>query len=113
MTLFLVTRTSLDEEEKPCEEAVQREVGVGDFFYGPLVALPSNWFSEGRKHEIISHKKASTFKRIIDRSAWTVELLTLGDLLAFSSKYGEVIICPSDGEDIELPSLEIYDYYKE
>lgn len=55
----------------------------------------------------------ATLDREVNRMAtWTVEIESIEALCAFCNKYGDVIIHPKE-EDEEIPSLEIYDSYRE
>lgn len=83
-TTFLVTRTSDDPSSKqPCEEA---------------------------KADTATYKESSNLETS-PRTVWSVTLDLVG-LLAFTNKYGEIILRPSIVNEIPY-ELEIYDTYRE
>jgi len=120
--LFCVERTSVfDSEISPCDEAKQMDclridertfkspeehdeklVGTG---YGST----KPWLSEGMNHR----KTKVGIARDFQAKAWFVEIEDLDALIAFTKKYGSVIVqseyCTAKG----YPYIEIYDDYRE
>ncbi len=118
---YIVTRTSnYGDDEPPCEGAVQEDVCYLDV---RTVATPEEfdekfgkyaqgkWLDKGTDHGIT--EKGRIYRKLPSK-AFTIALADLGELLAFTQKYGEVII---KAPEVDLPdqyfSLEIYDGYRE
>ncbi len=51
--------------------------------------------------------------RVGDAYEWTIELASLEALVALTESVGESIIVHAPIREGDLPSLEIYDYYRE
>jgi|SRR5208283_19044 len=93
------TRVSLTESKSPCGEAKEYEVTPLD--YRDVKTLEEakgkiwykDWIADGKNHReengtIVCDKKEKT-------KQWVVELNSLDELLAFQSKYGDIIISDS------------------
>ena len=89
---FLVTRTSLDDEVKPCVEALQETYTRIDerttddpakIFHGK-----DWWYDEGKNHRV----ENDHIKRDFDETGWFIVLKDLDELLKFQKKYGDLII---------------------
>lgn len=109
---FRVSRTSMNEEKKPCKEAykstcfrIDRRV-VDD--PSKLRYKEENWYKEGKNHRVVNGMIARDF----DEKCWAIELNTLEELNAFILTYGDVVIQKEDWL-YDLPTLEIYDTYRE
>ena len=68
------------------------------------------WRSKGRNHSI--DKNGYITRQMEDYEEWTVEFATLEELIAFSNKYGELVVQASWYES-KYGSIEIYDDYRE
>lgn len=88
---FKVSRTSIRDDRKPCEEAVK---------------------------QTYTRVEVGTLGRYIQREfpndavGWFVEINTLDELLHFQQKYGDIILT-KDYYNPEVLELEIYDDYRE
>lgn len=112
---FKLTRTSTY-EVKPIEDCKKvyldywqiRTLSEDEFNkrFGEREGL---WRSKGKKHKITPE---GFIARVLSKeTAFIVELNTLEDLTTFTKKYGQLII--NDADLTGLPSLEIYDDYRE
>ena len=70
------------------------------------------WFDKGTEHGTWNYEggKTGIKRRLDDESVWVVEFESFEDLMAFVTKYGELVLSYGDGI---IPSVEIYDYYRE
>lgn len=114
---FIISRTSLwNDEEPPCEEAVReksvktdtRTVDAPEKVPAKFGEDPNWWYSEGFNHRIVNGQ----IKRDFEHLEWFVELSSLEDLLKFKDKHGDLIIRESFDND-SFPQIEIYDNYRE
>ena len=113
---FLVTRTSLWPDAKPCEEAIkepyvrvdERTVNAPDKIPAYIGKSTDWWYEGGRNHRV----EHGHIMRDFDDEAWFVEINSLEELLKFRAKYGSVVI-ESLYNNHALLHLEIYDYYRE
>ena len=81
----VITRTSLHNDERPCDQASKpKEPPVLDFFGD----------------------------EIIDSKAWVIQINSLDDLKKLFSAHGEIIIKNSDYRNMPF-EIEIYDDYRE
>ncbi len=108
--IYTVSRTSLWNDERPCEEAVERPFEVWDKrkwseerFDCEYGAHQGVWRSKGRNHKIT--EEGYIARQLDDKISWSVEINNLEELSTFTEKYGRVII--------EGRSIEIYDDYRE
>lgn len=98
---FIVSnkRVSLTESKKPCNEA--KEVDVTPLDIRDVKTLDEakgkiwykDWLSESENHReesgmVVADKKVKV-------KQWVVELATLDELVAFQSKYGDILISDS------------------
>lgn len=110
---FVVTRTSRF-MGKPCKEAKLEPVVRLDI---RTVSDPAklgspegrrDWYKKGKNHRV----EQGHIVREFDDRAWFVEINSLDELLAFKEKYGQLIV----GDYLfnhTIPSIEIYDGYRE
>ena len=114
---FRVERTSVwDDETQPCLEAVSEMIPRWDrrTFKSPEehdAKLPHNepWLSNGTEHRLVYGPRGGVIgieRRTGDVMVWFVTLDSLDDLIAFSDKYGALVVSAE-------PSIEIYDGYRE
>jgi len=86
---FVVERTSMSWNQKPCDEAVP---GTFNEFCGPARDLKS-------QQE--------------ERQGWFVDLDTQADLIAFIKRHGSVVIMEHLFSVDDLMVIEVYDAYRE
>ena len=110
---FKVTRTSvLDEEIMPCENAYKSICyridtrTVDDPNKLKYNNGENEWYKNGKHHRL----ENGFIKRDIKEKCWKVEVNTLDDLIKFISKNGEIVV---ESEKYSIPSIEIYDGYRE
>lgn len=122
---FQITRTSDYRHEKPPCEGVQSEsLEIQDWRTVSSLeeGAGKHWFkhfmAEGRNHRAEGGnivRETGRFTKI-----WTMEIETLNDLMSFIAEHDSVVVCQDgtgshtvtkDGK--HLPSIEIYDDYRE
>lgn len=108
--IYTVSRTSLWNNEKPCEEAIERPFENWDIrkwseerYDCEFGERQGVWKSEGKNHKIT--EEGYIARQFDDEISWSVEINSLEELRAFTEKYGRVII--------EGSGIEIYDDYRE
>lgn len=116
---FKVSRTSIWDDRKPCEEAVKetytrvevRTLGSFEEFDKKFGKIEGNWLSKGINH-CINQQGYIQREFPNDAVGWFVEINTLDELLHFQQKYGDIILT-KDYNNPEVLELEIYDDYRE
>lgn len=112
---FTVTRTSqYGHETPPCEWAERQLVPYVDRrgfaseeeHDARFPAEP--WRSRGVSHRLWEKGDERGIERVVQMEAWTIEIDTLDELIAFADAHGEIIVGAGDP-----PSIEIYDDYRE
>lgn len=110
MTRFLITRTRNWSDEKPCEEAVRQSyTHTEEWFLFRANKYPNEWQQTGTNHRT---EGDMAVKEVAD-SDWFVEIDTLEALLAFRQKHGPIILDEREDRLSPLPTIEIYDGYRE
>ena len=110
---FKVERTSMWNEQKPCEEAYKGQITyVQELCFKTFEEFKDKYkedfLSRGTNHRITKHGIARDFN---PKDCWYIDINSLEELLKFEEKYGEIIIGTTcDGE---IPIIEIYDTYRE
>lgn len=106
---FIVSRTSILNDAKPCDNANYEEVAWID---RRIVSRPEDlaydshtWLLEGSNHRV----ENDMITRDLKAYAWTIEIT---DIIEFSKQYGEIIITAIP-RNYYLPKIEIYDDYRE
>jgi len=118
---FIVTRTSTWSDNRPCDEAVPvtlewwdcRTFKTEQEHDNRLALTDGPWRSKGSEH---GAWEEGIRRRLDDRQAWAVDLPDLAALMAFAAKHGQLVIegpRPHEHGDTALPSIEIYDGYRE
>jgi len=113
---FLVKKTSeYWNARKPCEEArKEQHVFTDEWACDDPSKIPTFqgreelWYQKGTNHRV----ENGHIKRDFIEDRWFVSIDSLEDLLAFSDKYG-VIILSRFIEDPNIWEIEIYDDYRE
>jgi hypothetical protein len=120
---FKVRRTSQHyDETAPCPEAVKGTIESWDH---RTCKSPEefnerklgDWFGEGTTdHGFVYGPRGGVLgikrRRYPDHTAWFVEFDSLEALMAFSEKYGDLVLTTAL-DDRETPEIEIYDDYRE
>lgn len=72
-------------------------------------------FQVVRTSQWLSEKKSPCQEAIYDKEKemWIIEFNTLNDLLSFTKENGDYIVLSTPTEDGEIPTVEIYDDYRE
>lgn len=120
---FLVSRTSeWDDEQKPCEEAIEgmaqswdiRTLPSAEAFdakFGAREVWHSDDTTEHQAHVGPNGEKWIKRRRP-DRKAWFVEFASLEEFVGFARRHGTVVVKESYGWPKQL-EIEIYDDYRE
>lgn len=110
---FRVTRTSQWKDEKPCEEVKEETAKYYDYrntTKEEMIKQHGNRFC-GYINTTLRSGVQGCYKEMGEEKIFTMEINTIDELAAFAHKYGQIIIIPN--EELELPEIEIYDYYRE
>lgn len=116
---FIVSRTSIwDDEKPPCEEARRdsivrvetRTLYTPEEFDKRFALQEGKWLSVGTNHRINERGYITRDNGTID--VWSLELNNLEELVEFVNKYGEIVI-GNDWRNKDYKSIEIYDDYRE
>ena len=110
-----IRRTSVrDDDVSPCEEAIRENCTlIDERVVDDPKKIPANngtdggWYDGGTNHRVENGR----IRRDFPDHRWVVEIKDLDELMAFSIKYGELII--GESWNTKNLSLEIYDDYRE
>jgi len=112
---FIISKTSQWNDEKPVKSAKKITVGywhertcTEEFFNERFGKNEGLWKSKGVKHQ--KTHNGEWIKRLQEETKWTIEINTLEELIKFCKKHGNIIV---DSDDCDIPSIEIYDDYRE
>lgn len=115
---FIVKRTSVWVDDKPCEEAVRMKVPCWqtrtcseEEFDRKFSAREGLWRSNGKNHQIT--EKGYITRQEEDREVWGVNIKTLKELVDFIDKHGSIVIEYENSGDRGSKKIEIYDDYRE
>lgn len=115
--VFVVERTSLWGDEKPCDEAYRKKFKCWqtrtcseEEFNNRFSEREGLWRSKGKNHTVTD--KGYITRQIEDQEAWAIKFNNLNELMEFVVKHGQVIISEEDFS-VKAPSIEIYDDYRE
>lgn len=113
---FMVTRTSVWDNDKPCDGAIKEKyirIDTRNASKPEDVPAYKNspewWYSEGTNHRIINGYIARDF----EDEAWFIEIFTLEELIKFKDSVGSPIILNDFIFTNGVLELEIYDDYRE
>ena len=112
MTEYVVRRTSVwDDDVAPCAGAYKRKYTYVDArtFKSPEEhdsKLCDRWADLGTNHRIMPYGIARDF----ERDAWFIHV---DDLMAFVAEHGSVVLSIDASHNPPMPSIEIYDGYRE
>lgn len=115
---FKISRTSLYGDDKPpCEEAFKMDYFRTDIRTtdDPMKKphIGKSWYETGENHRVINGQIARDFKD----NGYFVKVESLEGLVCLRKKYGDLILSEHgyahDKYGNELPSIEIYDDYRE
>jgi len=111
---YIIERTSKSSKKLPCEEAyIDTYIRIDERTIDDPKKLNgmfdrNNWYKLGKNHRV----EDGHIKRDFKIKAYFIDINSLEELNKLSNKYGELIISSSfDNENI--PSIEIYDTYRE
>ena len=114
---FVIKKTSMWTEEKPCEEAYSKALTKLDVRTEKTFAEArkkhwfKEWYDNGINHRIENGYIVCDAKE--KRAVWMIKIDTLDQLLAFIEKYGELIISDDAEYKENQRYIEIYDAYRE
>jgi len=126
--LFEVTRVSVwDRKVKPCEEAMPAKfvdvdcrtcASPEEFIAKKFKRREENgkhmvldrWFDFGTNHRI---EDGMIARDTGYEDGWSIEIDTMGALLAFIERHGDIVISSGYGRPTGHLELEIYDAYRE
>ena len=116
MRMEFITNRASTWDGKPCDEAKRKTViavderTVNDPKRLKCMSDPKKWYTDPK---YFNHRvENGHIKRDFKTEEWVVEINTLEELLKFIDKYGQVIV-GSWYRNKNLPSIEIYDDYRE
>ena len=114
---YLIKRTSIWSEEKPCDEAFKHphenwhtRTCNEDEFDQCFSSREGLWRSKGRNQTIT--EEGNITRQEDDTMEWTVEINSLDELNKFSDKYGKLVLSHR-AYGSNSPQIEIYDDYRE
>jgi hypothetical protein len=111
----MISRTSIwSDEKQPCNEAYidtyvrvdERTVDNPEKLNG--IGNKKDWYENGKNHRV----ENGHIKRDFDDKAYFIDINSLEELTDLYIKYGELIIGKSFWNP-DIPSIEIYDSYRE
>jgi len=108
---FKVSRTSLFNDEKPCEGSFKEkyiridERTISDPFKNIYM---KDWYETGTNHRV----ENGHIKRDFVEEGWFVEIATLLEFIQFSNNNGSIIIRKCY-HNVSITEIEIYDDYRE
>lgn len=117
---FVITKTSLCNDEKPCDGATYRKVDYIDArtfkteeeFNEVCARLEGEWRSKGVDH--CSSEDGGIQRRFPKGEVvWVKKISTLEELMGFLEEQKCDVILKSKGWRHGLPEIEIYDDYRE
>lgn len=119
---FQITRTSLWNEKKPCEEAYKKEIiriderGFKTFEeHNERLPRSKKWLEEGFNHKIMPPNEEFSTEHIyreFNDEIWCIKINSLEELLKLQDKYGNIILTRCF-KNKNIRELEIYDDYRE
>ena len=117
---FLISRSSMFINKKPCEEAKKemydkieiRALSSFEEFDTKFGDIEGKWLSKGIKHRV--REEDGFIERTIPNGVkgYFLEINTLDELINFRNKYGDIIIT-KNYLNKDIPEIEIYDTYRE
>ena len=117
---YRIKRTSIYDDEKPCEEAIigkytridERSCKSFEEFDNSFGGFAGgNWLSQGINHCI--NKRGNIQREFKDsEEGWFIDINTLEELQKLVEKYGDLIIGQC-WQDHNIYEIEIYDDYRE
>lgn len=111
---FMITRTSVWFDDKPCDEAYEKDCMRKDVRTLKSFEEYDNKFKDNFHDRGVNHKinKDGYIEREFEDKAWFIEINSLEDLLEFENKFGPIIVSTS-WTNYEYMMIEIYDDYRE
>lgn len=119
---FEISRTSMWNDKKPCEEAYKKQIiriderGFETFEeHDERLPKDKKWLEEGFNHKIISANNKCDHQHIyreFNDEIWCIKINSLEELLKLQDKYGDIVLSTCFKND-NIRELEIYDDYRE
>ena len=119
---FKISRTSLGNDKKPCDDAYRKKIiriderGFKSFEeHDEKLPKDKKWLERGFNHKILPPNEKIGYEHIyreFDDEIWAIEIKTLEELLELKRKYGEIIVSTAF-ENPSINELEIYDDWRE
>lgn len=114
---FKISRTSYSRDIKPCYDAYKMELPyyhirtcTEDEFNERFSNSEGLWRNNGTDHHITN--EGHIIRQEQTETCWVIEFKSLKKLLEFSDQFGKIIIEPNV-TNRDLPTIEIYDSYRE
>jgi hypothetical protein len=111
---FRITRTSVCDNVKPCEKAVKGKylyictrTYTEEEFNKRFAHRDGLWRSKGINHRV---NKDGNIQRDDERECFIIEFNTLEELVQFVETNGDIVVSTLDSN---IPTIEIYDGYRE
>lgn len=114
---FIVKRASdIFAENKPCEEAYQKEIeDIQEYYLNAFEEYDAKWgkfTNTGINHRV--NERGNIEREVPEymEDMWIVNINTLEELLDFKEKYGKVVIGESN-KNYHYNQITIYDHWLE
>lgn len=119
---FEISRASIWNDEKPCEEAYKKQIiriderGFETFEeHDKILLRDKKWLEEGFNHKIIPANnkfKNQHIYREFNDEIWCIKINSLVELLKLQDKYGDIILSTCYKNN-NIREIKIYDDYIE
>lgn len=111
---FMISRTSMWSDERPCEEAYMKKFKYKDIRLLKTFEEYDKKFKEKFTDKGTNHRvnKWGYIEREFEDKGWFIKIDTLEELLEFTNKYGKIILDKSFLNH-DIYSIEIYDFFRE
>lgn len=77
------------------------------------ITRTSNWSGERAPYEGTYLDKIEYKGTSYEHKYWAIDISSLEELIALRDKVGEALVIEKEDEEPGLPSIDIYDYYRE
>lgn len=110
---YIIKRTSIWEEEKPCDGAMQEEVVYWNIRTCSKIELMAwNIEKDWQEYEDFLHDGYTWCRKKEKHTVWTMDI---DDLQKFAQKVNcKIVVFPQrEDDEYEIPVVEIYDTWRE
>lgn len=116
---FLIERTSMWEEEKPIDDErlyYKKYTRIDTRTVDDPQKLPrsvgDSWYDKGSSHKV-NDRGCITREFPDSQPGWFIKLNSLEELMAFIDGVGHEVVIGYSMWNLNVPSIEIYDTYRE